>query len=694
VQSIDNDSHPRPRRAPEHGTEPRAVSDHSLDPGPGRLRVGIVGAGHMAQHHARAVPRAAGLARVAAVADPLARAREALRALCPEAAGFASVTDMLASEPLDVVHVCTPPETHVRIARAALEAGCHVYVEKPFAPTVREAETLIELAAERGLSICAGHQLLFEPPARQAAALLPTLGTLCHVESYFSFRALRHPVEGRVPPSSDLQLLDVLPHPAYLLLQFLEAAEPAGRTEIVALETGPAGTVHALVRRGNITGSLVVTLEGRPIESYLRMVGTNGSLHADFVRSTVQRLIGPGTSGIDKLLNPFRLSRQLLTGTTMALGRRVLKRQMSYPGLAEIFEAFYRSVNTGSAPPVSAGNIVDTVRTCEAVADALSASSVMRAGTGAGAGERVLVTGGTGFLGRAVVQALTSAGTPVRVLARREPASWEQVAGADYAAAELAQPLDPALLEGVGTVIHCAAATAGGWDEHQASSIGATENLLRAAAAAGVRRIVHVSSIAVLAQPRRGAPIDETTPLEPDSRGSGPYVWGKLESERLAMRLAEELGLEIRIVRPGAIVDFRNFDPPGRLGRRVGNVFVAVGSPRDRLGVVDVEFTARTLVWMARHFDQAPAALNLVAPALPTKRELVELLKRNNPDLRVVWFPRLALVPASWAALGLQRALRPRQPAIDVAKVFAPEAYDTSRVAALADRIAGPASPA
>src|SRR2546427_7919472 len=52
-----------------------------------------------------------------------------------------------------------------------------------------------------------------------------------------------------------------------------------------SLEVSQAGTVHALVRRGGVTGTLVVTLEGRPVESYLRVIGKNGSLFADYVRS-------------------------------------------------------------------------------------------------------------------------------------------------------------------------------------------------------------------------------------------------------------------------------------------------------------------------------------------------------------------------------------------------------------------------
>jgi predicted dehydrogenase/nucleoside-diphosphate-sugar epimerase len=653
---------------------------------PETLRVAILGAGQMARQHARAIGRLSN-ATVSAVVDPDPSALEEIRRIQPGTIGFASFEDLLRSQPVDVVHICTPPQTHELLTEQALAAGCHVYVEKPFVETQAAAARLAKLADREGLKICAGHQLLYEPPTLRALELLPALGELTHVESYFSFRAMKHSPTGRAPLRDDLQLLDILPHPVYLLLDFLERCAE-GKTQLVSVDIGPRGTVHALVRRGSLTGTLVVTLEGRPVENYLRLVGTNGSIHADYVRSTVQRNLGPGASGIDKLLSPYRLAWQLLTGTTAAMGKRFLKRQRSYPGLAEIFNAFYMSIMENRESPVTRANLIETVAICERIADSLraayptTATSVSRVRSAP-----VVVTGGTGFLGREVARALLAAGEQVRVIARRTPPEWERIPGVNYIVADISRPIGEEVMAGAQAIIHCAAETAGGWEQHQKNSVRATEEVLQAAASANVKRVIHISSISTQAVPTRGARLTDEGALETNSRSGGPYAWGKIESERLAVIRCKDLGIDLRVVRPSALVDFRHFDPPGLLGKRIGNIFVAVGMPGHQLGVVDVVFSAQTLAWMVRHFEEAPLVLNLFQPELPTKRELLVRLRRANPDLAVVWLPPVVLLPLSWFAIGIQKVVRPRSPAINIAKIFARLRYDTSCIAGLAPAI-------
>lgn len=119
-----------------------------------RLKAGVAGAGVFGGFHAR---KLAGRAD-AALAGVLDADRARARALAADyrAEGTDDLAAFLAG--LDVVVVATPGHTHAAVALAALEAGAHVYVEKPLAATLEDAEALVALAARRGRVLACGHQ--------------------------------------------------------------------------------------------------------------------------------------------------------------------------------------------------------------------------------------------------------------------------------------------------------------------------------------------------------------------------------------------------------------------------------------------------------------------------------------------------------------------------------------------------------
>jgi predicted dehydrogenase/nucleoside-diphosphate-sugar epimerase len=664
------------------------------------IRAGLIGAGKMGLHHLTAIQHVEG-AQVVGVADPAAAGGALGEALPAGARTFADAAEMLSATRPDVVHIVTPPATHAALATLALEAGSHVYVEKPFTPTREEAAALFRLAADRGLQVCAGHQCLFERPSLMALDLLDEIGRVVHVESFFSFRKVRR----TITPAE--QAIDILPHAVYPLLAQLRAGSGQADTavELTGLDVRPSGDMYALVRLGDCTGIVIVTLSGRPIEQYQHIIGTNGSLRVDYVTGAVTRLTGPGT-GPGVLFTPYRRAFQTLSGATRGFASLIFGKHGSYPGLATLTERFYRSIADGQPPPLSPRSILDTVDVCERIATGLvRAEETAEAAASADLAARaaalppvdpargtVLVTGGTGFLGRPVVEELRHAGYAVRSLGRRLPPWSARVPGVEYAAGDLARPLDPSLFADVGAVVHCAAETAGGKEEHERNSIAATRHVVEAAAASGATRVVHISSIAVLKPGREvGGPIDESTPVDAGNLGRGPYVWGKAESEGLAQRLSGELGVSVKIIRLGPLVDYSDFHPPGRLGRELGPLYVAIGGRRRELSVCDIRTAGRVIRGYLDVWAQAPNVVNLVESPAPTRAELLARLRARRPDLRVLWFPSWLLRLLSGPLKLAQRfVLRSTQP-IDIAAAFASERYRTTAAAAVIER-AGPSA--
>lgn len=165
--------------------------------------------------------------------------------------------------------------------------------------------------------------------------------------------------------------------------------------------------------------------------------------------------------------------------------------------------------------------------------------------------QRVFVTGGSGFVGRTLLAELARRGIPARALARSESARATVAGlGAEPIAGDLH---DEAALRsgmtGCDTVVHSAAYVKdyGPLSEFQHANVEGTRHVLRAAAAAGVRRFVHVGTEAVLADGRPIVRATEQTPYP--SRPAGPYPQTKGEAERL-VRAASAPGFDAMVVRP------------------------------------------------------------------------------------------------------------------------------------------------
>ena len=134
------------------------------------LRVGIIGGGWIARVHVPAIEAAPELELVAAC-DTVPERADAIAAACGGAA-YARFEEMLEGERLDALWVCTPPLGHRAPVEAALAAGVHVYLEKPIARTLEDADAIVA-AAEAADAICAvGYQYHASELLDDARALL------------------------------------------------------------------------------------------------------------------------------------------------------------------------------------------------------------------------------------------------------------------------------------------------------------------------------------------------------------------------------------------------------------------------------------------------------------------------------------------------------------------------------------------
>lgn len=202
-----------------------------------------------------------------------------------------------------------------------------------------------------------------------------------------------------------------------------------------------------------------------------------------------------------------------------------------------------------------------------------------------------LVTGATGLLGSHIVEQLRKRDYPVRVLVRPgSDTSWLRTQGVEFAEGDITDraSLDRAC-KGVEVVHHSAAKVGdwGEWSEFQRVTIDGTRNVIEAAVAAGVRRLVHVSSVSVYGYHTRPGTVDETHEL-----GYKLYKWAyysrsKIIAERLAWDAYNAGRIELAVIRPAWIYGLRDRTTIARLVNMVRDGRAKIlGRGDNRLNVV------------------------------------------------------------------------------------------------------------
>ena len=152
---------------------------------PDRVRVALVGLGTMGRNHLRVLAQRPDV-EVVAVADPDRATRERA-ARASGARGYGDVAPLLSEERVDAVIIAAPTTAHRAAARAAIEAGIPLLVEKPLAATVAEARELADLASSTGVPLQVGHVERFNPAI---AALVERLQDRA-LSRIFSIKTLR-----------------------------------------------------------------------------------------------------------------------------------------------------------------------------------------------------------------------------------------------------------------------------------------------------------------------------------------------------------------------------------------------------------------------------------------------------------------------------------------------------------------------
>jgi predicted dehydrogenase len=350
------------------------------------LRVAIVGCGKIADLHVEAIHRIPDC-EIVAVCDRERLMAQQLAERFRIPALFADLHEMLVTSSPDVAHITTPPQSHYSLARECMNAGVHVYLEKPFTVTAAETEALIALARSSGVKITAGHNYQFtlemlDMRRRVADGYLG--GRPVHLESYWSYNLDDLSYAGPVLASRTHwvrqlpgQLLhNVISHGIARLAEFLDdeitqvIATAHQSPRLRALGGGDVlDELRVLVRDRNGTTALFCFSSGiSPGLSQFRICGPVNSLVVD--QRSGSLLLHPKRahkSYLTYFVPPVTAAREHLRNARVNVAR-FLRRELHQDfGVKELIDQFYRSIRESGPLPVPYREIILTARLMEEI---------------------------------------------------------------------------------------------------------------------------------------------------------------------------------------------------------------------------------------------------------------------------------------------------------------------------------------
>ncbi|WP_158295547.1 NAD-dependent epimerase/dehydratase family protein [Crenalkalicoccus roseus] len=612
-------------------------------------RICLVGAGYIAQVHAEALRTLPGV-RIAAVVDPNP---EAARRLAAAHGGTAhgSAEEVLRAGAVEAAHILAPPDAHRDAALPFLEAGLPVLVEKPLAVSGAECAELLAAARASGVLLGVNQNFVFHPAFVRLRRMVAEgrLGRPRFVDCVYNvplhqlsvrqfghwmfhepgnilLEQAVHPLSQIVALAGPVRDLRALADPPVEIAPGLPFHSGTGIT--LACERLPAQLRYAVGQSFPFWRLSVVCDDGVAVADILaNRVFTHGRTRW---LEVVDNLASSGRSAAAILGEGVRNALDYGLSTLRLKGRS----DPFFLSMRGSIAAFHAALSGEAAFETDGAFGAGLVEVCERVRDQAFVPAPRRAPALARAKAapcEVAILGGTGFIGAETVRRFVAAGARVSVMARSVrnlPAIFgdERVMlhrGDIRDAAAVARAIGEAKV-----VVNLAHGGGGAsFEEVRQAMVGGAETVARACLAQGVRRLVHVGSIASLYLGPQKEAVTGATPSDPRAEERADYSRAKALCDRLLLDLHAREGLPVVILRPGLVVGEGSAPLHAGLGFFNNDQHViGWNGGRNPLPFVLVGDVAEAILLAGRAEGVEGRCYNLVGDVRPSAREYVAAL--------------------------------------------------------------------
>ncbi len=547
------------------------------------VAVGLLGAGYISDFHLRAI-RLLPNVEVRAICDLNRRLAQQFASDNGIPNIYTDLGEMLSLEHLDVIHILTPPHIHFQNACQILSSGVDVLIEKPLCHTVKHCQDLRERAEAASRAIGVSHNFLYYPVYEQLVSDMRSgrLGQIDRVDIVWNkeLGLLRGGPFGAWMLQTPLNILfEVAPHSWAHVIHLLGMPNEISVNVRDKIEL-PQGL--EFYRRWDILGWKDNTsiglrfsfIDGYP-EHYIHVRGTNAVARVDFENNTyVCQEHTPYLLDIDRFVNVVIGARDSTLQASGTLTNFVLSKMglskvaAPFPhSIARTVESFYNGRGGQLDSRINPVMGEAAVALAEWVAretdlpmpkETFSVPMpLIEPAAPKSPKSTVLVLGGTGFIGRALVRRLHHDGYGVRLLVRNPNSCPSELSDmpVEIIKGDFTDPdtVDAALNE-IDYVYHLARGNGKTWLDYLKTDVEPTRKVGELCLKHGVRRLFYVSSIAIYYAGKNASTISEKTVPDEGIIRVAPYARSKVENERSMLELHRQQQLPVVIFRPGVVL--------------------------------------------------------------------------------------------------------------------------------------------
>jgi predicted dehydrogenase len=333
------------------------------------LKIAIAGCGKIADAHVEEI-RKIPTVELVAVCDlePIMAEQLAVRYGVPR--WYSDVAAMLDAEKPNVLHITTPPQSHLALTRQAVAAGCHIFLEKPVALRHSAAEAIVAEVVAAGKKLAVNYWPNFEAPALELRRMFAAgvLGDAVHVESFYGYNlageygsAIKRDPDHWVHRMPGKLFQNVLDHVLNKITPFLPDEQPAIQSIAYCAEAavGNAGSplldeLRVTIHGAQTSAYATFSSHARPVGHTLRVYGTRNTAHVDYAaRTLVLERNQSFPSALGRLFPPFLVAKDYLRQGLKNANRFRHARFHFFDGMRQLLTEFYLSIEQDSAPPIA-----------------------------------------------------------------------------------------------------------------------------------------------------------------------------------------------------------------------------------------------------------------------------------------------------------------------------------------------------